>query len=70
MQLPFTTTTDTGRTIEAKQFGNRVRIVVYGAKMMTGVELEWKHPLVAEARVNKLIAQHTKKPRNRTTLAS
>jgi hypothetical protein len=68
MQFPFTTTTDTHRTIEARQFGNRVRILVLGATW-SDVHLEWTSPLVAEQRVNKLIAQHSKKPRNRTTLA-
>lgn len=53
MQFPFTTTTDTHRIIEAKQFGNWVRILVLGATW-SDVSLEWVAPLVAEARVNKL----------------
>lgn len=63
MQFPFTTTTDTHRIIEAKQFGNWVRILVLGATW-SDVSLEWVAPLVAEARVNKLIAQHSKKPKH------
>lgn len=67
MQFPFTTTTDTHKIIEARQFGNRVRILVLGAAW-SDVHLEWTSPLVAEQRVNKLIAQHSKKPKEVTKI--
>jgi hypothetical protein len=60
MQFPFTTTTDTHRTIEARQFGNRVRIVVYGA-MWSDVSLEWVTLNQAEQRFNRLVTMNSKK---------
>jgi hypothetical protein len=55
------TVTNTHRTIEARQFGNRVRIVVFGA-MWSDVSLEWIHPKLAQRRFDKLVEMNSKKP--------
>ena len=57
-----TVVTNTSRTIEARQFGNRVRLVVFGA-MWSDCQVEWVRPEAAERRFEQLVAINSRKPR-------